>query len=439
MYEKILLPTDFSGHASDSVRHINHIPGVQTVILLHVIDARNASSRMWISDKSIDTPIEQADRRLQEEKTFIESLGPEVKVVMQAIEHGSIADAIIDQAIKEKVSLIVIGARGRGIIQGRLLGSVSAGVLRHAKSDVLVFRYHDFMSPNARNPTDFYRDIFSKVICPVDFSRPSWDAISFVQGLDEVGEIVLVHVIESAETREELKAQIEKAEAKLEGMRTKMARRNLKVTSVIRLGSPSEEISSLAEEEDATLIMMSRFGRSDYVRNILIGGTTADVARKARRSVLVRIPLLAITVRARELTPAEFPLAEEIWEHYHQQKADRENDRIFGVFLDENLASVARCKRHPKGGHEVDAVFTPDEFRGRGYAKKAVEALVDACGEHTLYMHSTLELVPFYSSFGFREIPERDLPPSIQARYGFAMGDMRGSQVSPMMRPPGKR
>jgi hypothetical protein len=50
-------------------------------------------------------------------------------------------------------------------------------------------------------------------------------------------------------------------------------------------------------------------------------------------------------------------------------------------------------------------------------------------------MHSTLALVKFYSSFGFEPIPESALPKSIKERFNFAGGEMKGANVSPMMRP----
>nr|WP_301662913.1 GNAT family N-acetyltransferase [Methanoculleus sp. FWC-SCC1] len=142
-----------------------------------------------------------------------------------------------------------------------------------------------------------------------------------------------------------------------------------------------------------------------------------------------------MTVQARELDAAEFSKAEKLWEQYHQQKADPEMDRIFGVFLDGNLVNVARCRRHPDG-MEVDGVFTPEEFRGRGYARRAVAALVAACGDAVLYMHATRELVSFYGIFGFGPIREDELPPSIRERYVFALGNMEGSNVCPMRREP---
>ena len=112
---------------------------------------------------------------------------------------------------------------------------------------------------------------------------------------------------------------------------------------------------------------------------------------------------------ARELNKDEFPLAEKVWTHYHQQKADPAADRIFGVFFDGNLVGVTRCKRHPDG-LEVDGVFVLEEHRGFGFAGLAMKALIRGCGQEVLYMHSTLPLVVFYKTFGFVPIPEDELP-----------------------------
>ena len=102
-----------------------------------------------------------------------------------------------------------------------------------------------------------------------------------------------------------------------------------------------------------------------------------------------------MTTIVRELTPAEFPLAEQVWTHYRGQKADPKTERIFGAFVDGKLAATARCTRHPDG-LEMDCVFALDEYRGQGLARKVVEALLAACGKEKIYIHSTLVLRQFY-------------------------------------------
>ncbi|KUG19015.1 hypothetical protein ASZ90_011259 [hydrocarbon metagenome] len=140
---------------------------------------------------------------------------------------------------------------------------------------------------------------------------------------------------------------------------------------------------------------------------------------------------MAHTVR--ELTPAEFPLAEDIWVYYRGQKADAKNERIFGIFENGRLAATARCTRHPDG-QEMDCVFTPDEFRGRGYAREAVEALLAACGNEAIYIHSTLVLIRFYESLGFVPIAERTMPQTIRDRFIFCFGEMEACNAMPMVR-----
>ncbi|MGB8219040.1 MAG: GNAT family N-acetyltransferase, partial [Methanoregula sp.] len=208
-----------------------------------------------------------------------------------------------------------------------------------------------------------------------------------------------------------------------------------RVRTVVRYGDPAAEIAACAEEEDVSLILISRYGSRDCATNIPLGRTAAGVAARAQRPLLVRYPRIHLDVEARELSSGEFDRAETVWLGYHQQKADRNTDRIFGVFVEGALAAVARCRRHPEG-LEVDGVFVGEQFRNRGYARKAVQALVAACGTGILYMYSTLPLVTFYSSFGFAPIAERELPESIRARFDFAAGNLKGANAVPMRRLP---
>jgi N-acetylglutamate synthase-like GNAT family acetyltransferase len=140
----------------------------------------------------------------------------------------------------------------------------------------------------------------------------------------------------------------------------------------------------------------------------------------------------------RELKPEEFFLAEKLWEQYRGQKADPVHERIFGIFVNGELASTARFTRHPDG-NEMDCVFTPEKFRGNGYARHVVEALITTCGAETIHIHSTIVLISFYKTFGFTPIPEERLPRSIRERFIFCFGEMQGCNVCPMVRNPDGR
>ena len=142
-----------------------------------------------------------------------------------------------------------------------------------------------------------------------------------------------------------------------------------------------------------------------------------------------------MTTEIRELEPRDFYLAEKLWEQYRDQKADMAHERIFGVFEDGSLAATARYTRHPDG-IEMDCVFASEKYRGKGYARMAVEALLKACGSEQIFIHSTLVLIPFYKKLGFVPIPEEKLPRTIRERFLFCFGEMAGCNVCPMVRVP---
>jgi PAS domain-containing protein/GNAT superfamily N-acetyltransferase len=135
----------------------------------------------------------------------------------------------------------------------------------------------------------------------------------------------------------------------------------------------------------------------------------------------------------RELDADEFSYADAVWIEYHETRGDPTLDRIFASIQDTGIVSLARCRRHPDG-MEVDGIFTPEKHRNKGYSRMAVNALVEACHNDDLYMHAVRDLVPFYQSFGFVCIAERDLPQTIRERYVWAGGNLEGADVQPMHR-----
>jgi nucleotide-binding universal stress UspA family protein len=430
MFPRVLFPTDFSAHAERTAQCIAEIPGIQDLLLLHVLEAGPDNSTPQ-GQHTVETRIRESLARLEKEKAGIAVPGLSVRVRVHERVHDDVAETILAAADEEKPDLIALGAKGR-TFRSLLLGSVSAEVLKNARTGVYLVHDRDL---NHGDPVARYcRSAFTKVLCPVDFSKPSLDTVESLPSLGRIGEVVLLHVLPE-EDHEEPRA-IARANA---GKRLRQLKDGLEEKGVgVRVmftdgGRPAEVILKTAEEEKVSLIILTRFGKKDYVQAVGIGRTAAEVAEKAHQPVLVRYPVLHYDVITRELAPEEFGIAEEVWLHYHQQKADRTTDRIFATFVDAVPAGVARCRRHPDG-LEVDGVFILPEFRNRGYARKAMAALMEAFPEETLYMHSTLKLVPFYHTFGFEQIPESELPKTIRERYAFAEGELQEANVQPMVR-----
>ena len=277
MFEKVLIPTDFSKHARKVIECAGEIPGVKEIVLLSVI-SRSVITRVW--DPVAE--IKDVEKKLLEEKKFI-APGIDVKVRAVAVLEGEVASAIQKVAEEENVSLVSMGARGKSLIGSVLLGSVSRSVLRFGDTHLLVMRYKvledgDLGKHCAR--------IFAKVLFPTDFSQPAEVALSFLKDMPGIGELILVNVVSTGETDEEIKANVAAATQKINEIAGELANKGMKVTTKVVVGHPVEEIRSLAEKEDVSLIAISSQG-AVAIKKGRIGSTAYDVANSVTRPVLI--------------------------------------------------------------------------------------------------------------------------------------------------------
>jgi len=282
MFEKVLVALDFSVYSQKILDRITEIPGIQEVVLLHVVDATRPSRIGWTHGPH----IENAKILMDEKKEALENLGLKVRinvdVIVNAITQGTIAQAILEIAETEHVSLIVVGARGINPIQELLLGSVSSTVLRYATMNVLIIR--DATGQGAI--TAAHRPLFSNVLVPTDFSKPSDDVISVLKTLEGMKKVVLLHVVSRAETKAEIDESVENAQARLAKLQQDLAAAGITSDLRVRVGDPTEMILSLTEEESVSLIAMNAHG-TDWLRNLILGSTTFTVVRRTKKSVLI--------------------------------------------------------------------------------------------------------------------------------------------------------
>ena len=289
MFEKILFPNDFSEYALKTLECIGDIPGVKEVVLLHVVDTAHLSK----TGLKQEPYVQDAMIRLEKEKKQLERIGLKVKIKVEVITGNDVSHVILETLNREKVTLVVMGAHGKSLIEGILLGSVATNVLRYGNTHVLIMR-HKFTDCLAGKKYDkFLKNIFSKVLLPVDFSEPSLETLSLAKDLKGIEEAVLVHVVERGETKEEIDGSILEARKRLEIIGKDFSRKGIKVKIHVLAGSPSERIISLAEDENVSLIIISTLGKGMF-RELLLGGTARDVVRMTNRSVLA--------IRARKST-----------------------------------------------------------------------------------------------------------------------------------------
>lgn len=284
MFEKVLIPTDFSPDSQRVLSYVKDIPGVQEVVLLNVVDATHLSRHGWDHDPE----IENARILLAENQQVLEKSGVKSEVIVTPLVHtitqGDIPLTILEKAKNLNISLIVMGARGKNTIQNILIGSVSANVIRHAKIPVLLMRFPPESTKACEQPV-----LFSRVLVPVDFSDPSRHAVTLLKNIPSLGQVLLLNVISKGESESEIQISVREAREKLAVIQKDLAAVGISAEIKVHVGYPPDEITATAEREGITLILMSPQGEglTRELRALFIGSTTNAVIRRAHCPVLI--------------------------------------------------------------------------------------------------------------------------------------------------------
>ena len=210
--------------------------------------------------------LENVKILMAEERENLEKLDLKVQTLVNVIlsgrQEGTISTNILETAKRENVSLIIIGARRKSLIHDFFLGSISSDVVRDTKTNVLIMRGYP-MESHAGTPVEKTRPrIFSKLLLPLDFSRHANDALSFIQGIHGVEEIILFHVVTDSGNKDEIDEAVNKSHTHLEEISKGLAGTGFLVTHHVRVGDPTEMILSVAEEDYVSLIVMSPHGKN---------------------------------------------------------------------------------------------------------------------------------------------------------------------------------
>lgn len=284
MFEKILFPTDFSAYAKKTLDCIAGFPGAREVILFHVIEEAKSP---WGGGEIGDVLFRTIEGNLlKEEKRHLENLSQNLRVTTAVKTSSDTAGAIIETAEERGVSLIVVGARGNSLVEGILLGSVSMAVLRRSRTSVLIMRHKIIEDLKGKTFEMFCPMILSRVLCPIDFSQYSDNAIALIRTTKGVGEVILLHVVSQGETEAEIEDAVQKAKGQIETIRSSLAAQGINVWTIVRKGNPDFEITRIADEEDVSVIWMSSHGKS-WFGELLLGSTAHTVAMNAKRPVII--------------------------------------------------------------------------------------------------------------------------------------------------------
>jgi nucleotide-binding universal stress UspA family protein len=284
MFEKILFPTDFSEEAKTELKCITSIPGIREIILLHVIKQYPIPMGAEIIK---DLAVQDAEVYLRKAKTYIKTLNPAIRVTLEETTSPDITGAILDAAEKKGVNLIVIHANIKGIMTGVLLSCVSSKVLcRISKINVMITPNTLVEALAGKTYEKFCPMIFSRILCPTNFSEFSLKTTALAGTMNGVGEIILLHVVQKDEAGNDLEEAVKTAELRIKAICDKLPVKGIRTRTIVVTGKPESEIPRIAQEEDVSLIWM-RSAAKGCLHDFFFGSMVHDVVMHSKRPVIV--------------------------------------------------------------------------------------------------------------------------------------------------------
>ena len=140
---KILLPIDGSKSSLHAAKYVAKLaknsrsPAIVTLVSVHD-DAGLSHVKQFVAKSVVDEYLrEVSEEELKAAQKVLDTARVKHNI---AIKRGHIADEIITLANKDKVDLIVMGAKGRSGFLDVLMGSVAQRVSSIAKQPVLLIK-----------------------------------------------------------------------------------------------------------------------------------------------------------------------------------------------------------------------------------------------------------------------------------------------------------
>jgi nucleotide-binding universal stress UspA family protein len=296
---RLLCPIDFSDPSRHALEH-----GVllaqwydAAIVGVHVFNPTYAAAG------AIDVPADGGtmfanparSRRLQQEMADAFAAARTAGVPVETcIEEGTPAPQILSGVARHRADLIVMGTHGASGFERLVLGSVTEKVVRKAACPVLT------VPPRAHSMSHLP---FRRILCPIDFSPPSAEALRLALSLAQEAEaqLMLLHVLEwpigheppplpAFNVPEYRIYREQEAAAELATLVPAAARAWCEPSTHLVHGKPHEQVLGFAGDHGVDLIVIGVHGRN-ALDVALFGSTTNQVIRGANCPVLTLRPV----------------------------------------------------------------------------------------------------------------------------------------------------
>ncbi len=288
--DRILLSTDGSEYSEGAVREAIRLAKQCSSRLTAVSVVESNPEFATIAPQITETMGKQARENLAAVQERARKEGVDCSVVVREGED-SYKD-IVEEAVKNRTAMIVMGRRGRTGLKRLMMGSVTARVIGHAPCSVLVV------------PKDASLN-FKNIVVATDGSKYSASAASQAIGLAKRNgaDLTVIAVVPSelltpmdldltmAQREHVADQEMHEAEKSAKAVKDAAQKEGVSVKAFVLSGKPSEAVVQTARDRNAGLIVVGSHGRTGVER--LLMGSVAE-----RVIVLSECPVLVVKADA---------------------------------------------------------------------------------------------------------------------------------------------
>jgi nucleotide-binding universal stress UspA family protein len=290
---RILVPVDFSDPSRLALRAAIGFARRfgSRLAVVHVTRRNRPDSHVVAEQVGITFDTRRAGRAKLTEFIERETLGDlqPARLVVDGVPFNEIART----AVSWKADLVVIATHGYSGLKHVLLGSTTERVVRYAPCPVLVVRERS----RRGLAMAFTPEKLRSILVPVDFSKPSLDALQHALALARrcEAQLTLLHVLQPRHADMLIDTAPIQREARLAAHEhlTRLADATKKTWPrtgrELRTGHPVNTITAMARRTNADLIVLGTHGYTG-LKHALLGSVAERVVRHAPCSVLTVRP-----------------------------------------------------------------------------------------------------------------------------------------------------
>jgi len=283
--DRILLCTDCSEFSEGAVREAieiaEHCSGQLTVLSVIDINQELLALAPQIS--------EQKEKEVRQYLSTLKSRANKAGITCDIIVHEGDEpyQYVVDEARKNKSTMIVMGRRGKTGLKRLMMGSVTARVIGHAPCNVLVVpKAAHLKFKNILLATDGSKYAASAAASAIELAKRNNGSLTVISVVP--AEIATPTDIDFAMGQKELIAEKEMhyAEKNASSVKDAAMQAGVPVRAFVMSGRPADTIVETANEKNSDLIMLGSHGRTG-LEKLIMGSVTERVIVLASCAVMV--------------------------------------------------------------------------------------------------------------------------------------------------------